>query len=149
MSSPYLGEIRIAGFSFAPAGWASANGQSVAIGLNSALYNLIGTTYGGDGVNTFALPYVQSRMPMHMGNGAGLSGRVLGQTGGAEATAFLDAYIPAAPQPPIPTVASQTAALASTYPVVAIHRPERQNSISPFLVLNFIIALQGIYPTQS
>jgi microcystin-dependent protein len=149
VSSPFLGEIRIAGFNFPPVGWAFASGQLLAISQYEALFNLIGTTYGGDGQGTFALPDVRGRMPMHMGSGAGLSGRLLGQAGGAEATTFLDAYIPAAPQPPIPTVDSQTAALASTYPVIAIHRPERLNSISPFLVLSFIIALQGIFPSQS
>jgi microcystin-dependent protein len=149
MSSPFLGEIRMAGFNFAPVGWAFASGQQLSIAQNSALYNLIGTIYGGDGVNTFALPAVQSRMPMHMGNGAGLSVRILGQTGGAEAITFRDAYIPSAPQPPIPTLASATAARGSDSPLVVIHRPEQRTTISPFLVLNFIIALQGIYPSQS
>jgi microcystin-dependent protein len=149
MSSPFLGEIRITGFNFAPVGWALASGQQLAISQNDALYNLVGTTYGGDGVNTFALPNVQGRLPMHMGNGAGLSARVLGQTGGLEAMAFLDAYVPSAPQPPIPTVASEIATLASGSPLVAVHRQERRTSISPFLVLNFIIALQGIFPSQN
>ena len=149
MGSPFLGEIRIAGFNFAPVGWAFVNGQLLAISQNDALYNLIGTTYGGDGAQTFALPNVQSRMPMHMGSGAGLSTRVLSQMGGAETITFLEAYMPSAPEPPIPTVDSERAALAATSPVVAVHRQERQTSISPFLVLNFIIALQGIFPSQS
>jgi len=139
----------MAGFNFAPVGWALASGQQLPINQNSALYNLIGTIYGGNGVNTFALPNVQSRMPMHMGNGAGLSVRLLGQTGGAEAMTFRDAYIPSSPQPPIPTLASATAALGSDSPLVVIHHPQQRTTISPFLVLNFIIALQGIFPSQA
>jgi microcystin-dependent protein len=151
VSSPYVGEIRIAGFNFAPAGWALANGQLVPISQNPTLYQLIGTTYGGDGVTTYALPNIQSRMPMHMGDGAGLSPRLLGQMGGAEVATFREQpFIPSAPQPPIPTVASERASLAASSPfLVALKPQELQSTISPFLVLNFIISLFGVFPSQS
>ncbi len=134
MGQPYVGEIRIAGFNFAPVSWAFASGQLVAISQNSALYNLIGTTYGGDGVNTFALPNIQGRMPMHMGSATGLSPRLQGQLGGAENATFVAAQISSAPPAPI-------SALAPTGPALA--------SVSPFVVVNFIISLFGIFPSQS
>ena len=134
MSQPYIGEIRIVGFNFAPTSWALADGQLMPINQNAALFNLIGTTYGGDGASTFALPNVQSRMPMHMGQGTGLSLRTQGQLGGAESTSFGAAQIPSAPQAPI-------SALASAGPSLA--------SVSPFVVLNFIISLFGVFPSQS
>jgi microcystin-dependent protein len=134
VSTPYLGEIRLVGFNFAPVGWAFANGAVVAIAQNDALFNLIGTTYGGDGVQTFALPNVQSRMPMHQGQGVGLSSRVMGQTGGSETASFVSAQIPTSPQAPGQALASLSPSLSS---------------ISPLLVINFIIALQGVFPSQN
>jgi microcystin-dependent protein len=141
VGEPYVGEIRIVGFNFAPQGWSFANGALVSISQNPTLFDLIGTTYGGDGQQTFALPNVQSRMPMHQG-----AGRFLGQTGGAEATTFAEAYIPVDPQPPIPTLNSPTAPLVQ--PLVAFHHPEQLSTISPFLVLNFIISFFGVFPSQ-
>jgi microcystin-dependent protein len=134
VGSPYVGEIRIVAFNFAPANWALANGQLIPVSQNPTLFNLIGTTYGGDGATTFALPNLQGRMPMHMGLGTGLSQRLLGQVGGAENAAFASATISSAPQTPI-------SALAPTGPELG--------SVSPFVVLNFIISLFGIYPSQS
>jgi microcystin-dependent protein len=134
VGSPYVGEIRIVAFNFAPMDWALANGALMAISQNFTLYNLIGTTYGGDGVNTFALPDIQGRMPMHMGAATGLSERLIGQVGGSENTAFVSATIPSAPQAPISALAPTGAALGS---------------VSPFVVLNFIVSLFGIYPSQS
>src|SRR5580658_7527465 len=84
MSEQYLGEIRMFGFTFAPSGWAFCNGQLLSISQNTALFSLLGTTYGGDGVSTFALPNLQSRVAIHFGQGSGLSPYVQGQTGGAE-----------------------------------------------------------------
>src|SRR5271154_6335764 len=90
MSQPYIGEIRIDGFNFAPGDWAFCDGQILSISQNSTLYQLIGTTYGGDGQTTFALPNLQSRIPIHQGNGF-----VLSQTGGEEAVTLTTIQIPA------------------------------------------------------
>src|SRR6266567_2522922 len=84
MSQPFIGEIRMFGGNFAPQGWAFCNGDLVAIADNDALFQLIGTTYGGDGQQTFALPDLQSRVPIHMGQGSGLSNYVLGEKAGVE-----------------------------------------------------------------
>jgi microcystin-dependent protein len=134
VSQPYVGEIRIVGFNFAANGWAFASGQVMAISQNEALFNLIGTTYGGDGQNNFALPDIRGRMPMHAGSATGLTSRALAQIGGAENTTFNAAQIPSAPQVPIQALASATPSLGS---------------ISPFLVVNFIISLFGIFPSQT
>ena len=134
MGQPCVGEIRIVGFNFAPVGWAFANGELMAISQNETLFNLIGTTYGGDGQATFGLPNLQGRMPMHAGLGSGLSQRFLGQLGGSESASFVSAQIPSAPQAPIQALAS---AISPT------------SSISPFLVINFIISLFGVFPSQS
>jgi microcystin-dependent protein len=136
VSQPYIGEIRIVGFNFAPVGWAFASGQTLAISDNTALFNLIGTTYGGDGQVTFNLPNIQSRMPLHVGAATGLSARTLGQMAGAESVTFASASVPSAPQAPI-----QALAPAPTNPVVS--------TMSPFLAVNFIIALFGIFPSQT
>jgi microcystin-dependent protein len=114
--------------------WALASGQLIPITQNATLYNLIGTTYGGNGVSTFALPNIQGRMPMHMGAATGLTLRTLGQMGGAESATFPTVQVPSAPQAPIE-------AIASTSPAIG--------SISPFLVVNFIISLFGVFPTQT
>jgi microcystin-dependent protein len=135
MANPYLGEIRMVGFNFAPIGWAFTNGQLLPIQQDTALFSLLGTTYGGNGQTTFALPNLQSRMPMHMGQGVGpLSSRSIGQTGGAETATFPPASIPSVPVAPIQALAS----VAS--PV---------ESISPYLAVSFIIALQGIFPSRN
>lgn len=135
MANPFLGEIRMVGFNFAPRGWAFTNGQLLAISQNTALFALLGTFYGGNGQVTFALPNLQSRMPMHMGQGAGpLTSRPLGQTGGAETATFPPASVPSSPVAPIQALASHSS------PV---------ELISPFLVVSFVIALQGIFPSQN
>src|SRR6201999_4560318 len=93
MSSPYIGEIRMFGGNFAPAGWAFCNGALLPISENDVLFNLIGTTYGGDGQNTFALPDLQSRVPVHQGTLAGQT-YTLGQTGGSESVTLTTSQIP-------------------------------------------------------
>ena len=97
-STPFIGEIRCFGFNFQPSGWAFCNGQLIAISQNTALFNLIGTTYGGDGVNTFALPNLQSRVPVHQGSFAGNS-YVMGQTGGVENVTLTTPEMPAHTHP--------------------------------------------------
>ncbi len=179
----YLGTILMVGFNFAPQGWALCNGQLLSIAQNSALFALLGTTYGGDGVQTFALPDLRGRVPIHMGNGNGLSPYVIGQNGGVEnvtllanqmpqhlhtvatpcATADATANSPANAYPAI--VNSGTGRPPTPYPAYASAATAGQamapvNSglaggnlphanIQPFLTVNFIIALQGLFPSRS
>lgn len=169
MSEPYLGEIRLVGFNHAPTGWALCNGQSLPISQNSALFALLGTSYGGDGVTTFALPDLRGRVPMHQGQGTDLSPRTIGGSGGAEAVALTTAQIPshthtltgsaarqdtdlvagAAPTKggyyttQAPTVGMHPAAIAAT------GGGQPHTNLQPFLCVNFIISLQGLYPSQA
>jgi microcystin-dependent protein len=92
---PFIGEIMMVGFNFAPRGWALCNGQILSISQNSALFSLLGTTYGGNGINTFALPNLQGRLPMHWGDGAGLSPHSIGEMAGQETVTLLQPEIPA------------------------------------------------------
>jgi microcystin-dependent protein len=101
MSNPYVGEIRIFAGNFAPAGWMLCQGQLLPISENDTLFNLIGTTYGGDGQSTFALPNLSSRIPIHMGQGAGLANYTLAQNGGVEAVTLTVQQIPAHAHPAI------------------------------------------------
>src|ERR1700679_456469 len=94
MSQPYIGEIRLVGFTFAPSGWALCNGQSMSIAEYEALFNLIGTTYGGDGVNTFNLPNLQSRVPFHMGANSMGDNFIIGQIAGSESVTLTTLQIP-------------------------------------------------------
>src|ERR1700759_4735330 len=134
MSNPFLGEIRLFAGNFNPFGWALTNGQILPISQNTALFSLLGTTYGGNGTSNFALPNFQSRMPVHQGQGIGLSSYVMGEQGGAESISFSSLPIPSAPSPAISASVS--------------FRPQVQ-TVSPFLVLNFIITLQGIFPSRN
>ena len=168
MSTPYIGEIRMFGGSFAPYGWALCNGQLLSIQQNGALFNLIGTTYGGDGVNTFALPNLQSRVPVHAGNDGGGNNYVLGQVAGTETVTLTAAQNPLHNH----TVTAQNNATATSPQngvyaggQTSIYRPspassmnaamvqntggQPHNNVMPFQVLNFIIALQGTYPSQN
>src|ERR1700722_13608325 len=97
--NPFIGQILMVGFNFAPQGWALCNGQIMPISQNTALFSLLGTYYGGDGVTTFALPNLQSRGPIHQGQGAGLSPYTIGQSGGSEQQALLLANLPAHTHP--------------------------------------------------
>jgi microcystin-dependent protein len=180
MSSPYIGEIRLCGFNFAPVDWAFCNGQLLPISGYEALYNLIGTTYGGDGQSTFALPNLQSRVPIHQGTGAGLSTYVIGQTGGIEnvtlttqqmpqhnhsangSTAFGTTGSPnngilgvtnsgTAPAPAtgnLDFIASAPNATLANNALGNAGGSQPHNNIQPVLVVNFIISLYGIYPSQ-
>src|SRR6201997_1258043 len=123
MADPFVAEIRIFGFNFAPKGWAFCNGQILPISQNTALFSLLGTTYGGDGKSTFALPNMQGNAPMHPGQGPGLSLHDLGETGGSDTVSLLDSEMPShshgmmvhAPPPP--------AVNPSPAPNLAIGRP--------------------------
>src|SRR5271166_3646702 len=90
---PFLGSLLLVPYNFAPSGWALCNGQLLSISQNTALFSLLGTTYGGDGVSTFALPNLQSRVPIHQGQGTGLSPYVIGQLGGVENVTLLASQI--------------------------------------------------------
>jgi len=165
VSQPFIGEIRMFGGNFAPLGWAFCNGQLLAIADNTALFTLIGTTYGGDGQTTFALPDLQSRVPVHAGNGF-----TLGQNGGVEAVTLT------LPQLPIHTHApnaSSSGALsrdpagnlwaawdshqfsdqATDGPMNAgaistVGGSQPHTNLGPFLTITFIISLFGIFPSQ-
>jgi len=134
MSNPYIGEIRMFGGNFAPVAWSLANGELIPISQNTALFSLLGTFYGGNGTSNFALPDLQSRIPMHMGNGSGLSSRIIGQQGGVESVALQATPLPSSPASPV---------------IASVGFGRQFQTISPFLVLNFIIALQGIFPARS
>src|ERR1700691_1312492 len=134
MSSPFLAEIRMVGWNFAATGWAFAGGQVLPISQNTAVFSLLGTNYGGDGGQNFALPNMQGRIPMHAGQGAGLTSRILGSYGGVEFITQQTTQIPTSPVSPVAAnVGFQT----------------QLNALSPFVVLNFIIALQGIFPSRN
>ena len=171
MSEPFLGEIRMFGFSFAPVGWALCNGQLLPISQNTALFSLLGTAYGGDGTTTFALPDLQSRVPIHKGQGAGLSSYVQGKAGGTETVTLAATQMPEHTHP----VKASSSAAASDSPegramarssshiyhdpdastvmnakmLGDAGRSEPHDNIQPYLVLNFCIALTGIFPSQS
>ena len=122
------------GWSFAARGWGLANGQVLAISQNTALFSLLGTTYGGDGMATFALPNLQGRIPMHMGQGTGLTARAIGSYGGVEFVTQQATQIPGSPASPVQA---------------AVRSQQQVSTISPFIVVNFIIALQGIFPARN
>ncbi len=140
MSQPFIGEIRIFAGNFAPVGWSICNGQLISISQNSTLFQLIGTTYGGDGVNTYALPNLQCRVPMHMGQGGGLNTYLLGQTAGADNCAAGTAVA-------LPTGFSVERNLAVT--VNSTVNVETQGSNANRLGMNFIISMFGIFPSQN
>ena len=171
MSDPYIGEIRMFGGSFAPAGWAMCDGQLIPISQNDALFNLIGTTYGGDGQNTFALPDLRGRAPMHQGQGPGISQNyVIGQNGGVEQVTVTiqqtpvhtHAYI--ASGDPADQISGSGGILAQpvSLPIYFANatpdtnlnastvQPQGGNqpheNMQPFLVITFIISLFGIFP---
>ena len=173
MVDPFVAEIRIFPFNFAPQGWALCNGQILALSQNTALFSLLGTTYGGNGQNNFALPDLQGKAPMHPGQGPGLSLRALGEQGGVQTVTLLASQIPlhthglrAVPDPGdtnLPTdnalARSSGASIynAATTPVVAMNAgvvavvggSQPHNNMQPFLTLNFCISLQGIYPPRN
>jgi microcystin-dependent protein len=167
VSTPYIGEIRIFGGNFAPVGWLLCQGQLLPISQYDVLFNLIGTTYGGDGQNTFALPDLSSRIPYHQG-----SGYVLGQTGGVEQVTLTQQQIPVhthtanantpnANQPgPAGNVwgagtlsgysASQSANVTmNASALLSAGGSQPHENMPPFLCLNFIIATEGIYPSPA
>ena len=172
MADPFVAEIRIFPFNFAPKGWAWCNGQLLPISQNTALFSLLGTTYGGDGKSTFALPDLEGRAPMHPGQGPGLSLHDLGEQGGSDTVTLLESEIPAHSHAlraslddadlRIPT-ANRSLAKASTN-IYAPGAPntlmaaqglppaggdQPHNNLQPYLTFYFNIALQGVFPPRS
>jgi microcystin-dependent protein len=172
---PFVAEIRIFPFNFAPKGWAFCDGQILPLSQNTALFSLLGTTYGGDGKSNFALPNMQGNAPMHPGQGPGLSLHDLGETGGSETVTLLESEIPAhshgvlastqagtvrLPSPSMGLAKSAgTAAYNSTAnpglvqlndnAIAPAGGDQPHNNMEPYLTLNFCIALQGVYPPRT
>jgi microcystin-dependent protein len=166
MAQPYVGEIRMFGGNFAPAGWMFCVGQLLPISEYETLFNLIGTTYGGDGQETFALPDLRGRVPLHVGNGF-----TLAETGGAESVTLTVSQIPLhnhamlastdipTSSTPANTVVGQAAAkiYRAGVPTVTLNAAsigqtggsQSHTNFQPYLCINFIISLFGIFPTQS
>ena len=175
MADPFVAEIRIFPFNFAPKGWAFCDGQLLPLSQNTALFSLLGTTYGGNGKSNFALPDLQGRAPMHPGQGPGLSLHDLGETGGSDTVTLLQSEIPAHAhtlrantdfadvQSPTPARSLARSQNANAYkapagqPVVALAAQalapaggdQPHNNLQPYLTLNFNIALQGVFPPRS
>jgi microcystin-dependent protein len=174
MPAQYLGEIRVVGFNFAPTGWAHCNGQLLPITQNTSLFSILGTTYGGNGADTFALPNIQSRVVMAPGQGPGLSEYFLGETGGANTVSLLSSEIPShahavrasansAPlQAPAPDRSLGRSTSGFAYQSNSTQNLTRMASQAlsqagggqphenrtPVVVLKYIIAIQGIFPPR-
>jgi len=170
MSEPFLGEIRIFGFNFAPRGWAFCNGAILAISQNTALFSLLGTTYGGDGETTFALPDLRGRNPIHVGSGPGLTTVSWGQKGGAESTTLnannLPSHThavnaspgegetgnPANAYPSMTTEDVYSSTAGTTMNAGVIGNSGNNQSVptrDPFLGVHHCIALTGIFPSRN
>lgn len=172
MSEPYVGEILVVGFNFAPTGFASCDGQILAIAQNTALFSLLGTNYGGNGQTTFALPDFRRRAPTNQGQGPGLSNRNVGEAGGIESVTLVSDETPAhshvvqgdqdtgtlgdaagnylaASPVPVPVYLNATPNTALNLNTVAPAGGSQPHSNQqPYLALHFIIALQGIFPPR-
>lgn len=157
-----IGEMRYFGGNFAPRGWALCDGQLLAISSHSALFSILGTTYGGDGVSTFGLPDLRGRVPMHMGTGPGLTPRQLGAKSGAETVTLTLNQMPphhhgvvAATGPVDPAgeryVENQQASSSIVVPdrTDDVGGGQSHNNMQPYQVVNFCIALEGVYPSRS
>lgn len=171
MSEPFLAEIRMVGFNFAPRGWAFCDGQILPINQNQSLYSLLGTTYGGDGRTSFALPDMRSRTPIHTGVSNGGGDHVLGQGGGEETHTLTSAEMPnhnhllsgtdvAADQqapggnllannPSTPYAPLSTSVEMKAGAVANAGGGQAHENMQPYLALNFCIALQGLFPSRN
>jgi microcystin-dependent protein len=174
MADPFVAEIRIFPFNFAPKGWAWCDGQLLPLSQNTALFSLLGTTYGGDGKSTFALPDLQGRAPMHPGQGPGLSLHDLGETGGSETVTLLESEIPShshslnasnspanqpgpdpnnslartqGATPYVPALPTPTMMAAESLAPAGGDQPH--NNMMPYVTFYFNIALQGVFPPRT
>jgi len=171
---PFIGQIQAFGFNFAPRGWALCNGQLLPINQYQALFSLLGTTYGGDGRTSFGLPDLRGRVPIHSGNGPGLTPKRLGEKGGAETTTLTTNQIPShshsvvikaleegnSDDPEGKLIAGNglssfgsdnSSTLKNLKPIDSSNTGASQshNNMQPYLCINFCIALQGIFPSRS
>ncbi len=171
---PFVAEIRIFPFNFAPKGWAWCDGQLLPLSQNTALFSLLGTTYGGDGKSNFALPDLQGRSPMHPGQGPGLSLHDLGETGGSETVTLLESEIPShshtlrgdrnvseSPDPAQNTlgrgssinayqnIINQNLVSMAPEALAPAGGDQPHNNMQPYLTFYFCIALQGVYPPRT
>lgn len=164
MSEPFIGEIKIFPYNFAPRNWAQCDGQSLAIAQNQALFSLLGTTYGGNGTTNFLLPNLKGRVPVHRG-----SNYVQGQVGGSENVTLLSSQIPShihtmSGTDAAPTVGPASGASLATFssgtpyaptsnasmsPTAASGGSQSHSNLQPYTVLNFCIALVGIFPSRN
>jgi microcystin-dependent protein len=174
MSQPFLGEITCFPYNFAPFGWSDCDGQLLPISQYTALFSLLGTQFGGNGTSNFALPNLQGNAPMNQGSGPGLTPRTMGEAGGEPAVTLLTTQLPAhrhtalcqsnvgAVGSPLAQVwaaeaRGRTPAYTSTAPNVALHSQALataggnlpHNNMSPYVVVIFIIALQGVFPARN
>jgi microcystin-dependent protein len=173
MANPFLAEIRIFPFNFPPKGWAFCDGQLLPIAQNTALFSLLGATYGGDGKSNFALPNLQGSAPMHPGQGPGLSLHDLGEAGGSDTVTLLESEIPAhshalnasnsagTDQSPVRELLAGGVGGIALYAAPGAPTQLSQNTLSPiggdqphnnlqpYLTLNFNIALQGVFPSRA
>jgi microcystin-dependent protein len=174
MTDPFVAEIRIFPFNFAPRGWATCDGQLMPLSQNTALFSLLGTTYGGDGKSNFALPNLQGSAPMHPGQGPGLSMHDLGETGGSETVTLIESEMPAHahamngqgsnsnlndPKDAVlarpfgggnmyKTPDGAAIVALSSESIVQAGGDQPHNNLMPYLTLEFCIALQGVFPPR-
>ena len=173
---PFLGEIKLVGFNFAPQGWALCDGQVLSIAQNTALFSLLGTMYGGDGISTFALPDLRGRVPIHQGDGPSTSQYVIGQVGGTEAVTLTSSQMPSHGHALSGNSAAGTlntpqnnfvagVSAGTGKPATPSYNPtsdvqlngasvgfaggnQPHTNVQPYLCVNFIIALVGIFPSR-
>jgi len=173
MSDPFIGEIKMVGFNFAPRYWATCDGQLLPIAQNTALFSLLGTMYGGNGINTFALPDLRGRVPIHQGQGPGLSPYTIGQVAGTENTTLLSSQMPThnhlvnvntgagtQASPGGGFLAVESTGTSQNYAgsangslnaaaVSTAGGNQPFSILQPYLCINFVIALQGIFPSRN
>ena len=175
MSQPFVGEIRMFGFNFAPTGWAMCNGQLLPIAQNTALFSLLGTNYGGNGQSTFGLPNLPGRAPIHSGQGPGLTDRIIGETGGTPTVTLISGEMPVhnhsqgaynatgnqsspanhagamakALRQSVNLYSSSNTATMNLAALPPVGSSLPHNNLPPFRALNFCIAMQGVYPSRN